>query len=283
MALFQQPTRPAGLVHVEFKAGRMDWDGKIVKADKRKGRVILVTSEEDQLMHFQWCDREKNETVLDLIVINDAYFERIEKCKDGRVFLLRFTSSEKKLFFWMQEPKDEGDTEFIKKFNESVGAKVTDKKASGAGAGSAGAAHTNGANSAASANDPALNALMQQFIESQSQMGGMRAQPIPLTAALTPEVMQGLMSNEAAVTEMMGLLPEGHKNAEGLRQALGSPQLQQSLRALTQAVHSDQLPVLFASLGLDPTAIASAAPGSDAFEVLCRAMEKKYGPGSGSS
>ena len=40
---------------------------------------------------------------------------------------------------------------------------------------------------------------------------------------------------------------------EGLSEVLASPQLQQSLSALTQAVHSDQLPVLLASLGLDPS------------------------------
>ena len=28
--MFQVPTRPAGHVHVEFKAGRMDWDGRMV-------------------------------------------------------------------------------------------------------------------------------------------------------------------------------------------------------------------------------------------------------------
>mmetsp|Transcript_82778 Transcript_82778/g.208399 ORF Transcript_82778/g.208399 Transcript_82778/m.208399 type:complete len:133 (+) Transcript_82778:57-455(+) len=129
MAMFQQPSRPAGQVHVEFKAGRMDWDGKKVTADKRKGKVVLFTSEEEQLTHFQWHDREKNEIALDLIVINDAYFEKIEKVKDGRVYLLRFTSSDKKLFFWMQETKTEGDEDFIKKFNETIDAKIPEKKA----------------------------------------------------------------------------------------------------------------------------------------------------------
>merc|ERR1719247_4085894 len=65
-------------------------------------------------MHFQWMEREKNETAIDLIVINDAYLEKIEKCKTGRVYLLRFTSSEKKLFFWMQEPKSDKDDEKCK-------------------------------------------------------------------------------------------------------------------------------------------------------------------------
>jgi len=51
----------------------------MVTADKRKGKVVLFTSEDDSLTHFQWHDREKNEVVIDLIVINDAYLERNRK------------------------------------------------------------------------------------------------------------------------------------------------------------------------------------------------------------
>lgn len=281
MALFQQPQRPAGQVHVEFRAGRMDWDGKVVTADKRKGKVILFTSEEEQLTHFQWHDRDKNEVVHDLIVINDAYFEKISKCKDGRVYLLRFTSSDKKLFFWMQEPKEEGDAELIKTFNETVGATIPEKKAGGKTTAATTGVPAAGLG-AGGAQDPQLSAILQQFIESQQgQQGAQRTPPLPLTAVLTPEVLQSLMSDEVAVAEMSALLPESHKNTEGVREALASPQLQQSLRSLTQAVHSDQLPVLFTSLGLDPSALTSASPGSDAAEVLCRAMQRKFG-GSGS-
>ena len=125
--MFQVPTRPAGHVHVEFKAGRMDWDGRMVTADKRKGKILLYTSEDDQLTHFQWMDRDKNEVVTDLIVINDAYMERIQKCTTGRVYILRFTSSDKKMFFWMQEPSEEKDEDNIKKFNEAIGATIPDK------------------------------------------------------------------------------------------------------------------------------------------------------------
>merc|ERR1719409_1164029 len=80
-------------------------------------------------MHFQWMDREKNEVAMDLIVINDAYLEKIEQCKTGRVYLLRFTSSEKKLFFWMQEPKTDKDEEFMKTFNQTIGATIPEKGA----------------------------------------------------------------------------------------------------------------------------------------------------------
>merc|ERR1719226_396104 len=102
----------------------------MVTPDKRKGKVVLVSVEEEQgLIHFQWHDREKNEVSIDRIVINDAYFEKIEKCTTGRVYLLRFTSSDEKLFFWMQEPKEDGDAELIKKFNEAVGATIPEKSA----------------------------------------------------------------------------------------------------------------------------------------------------------
>jgi len=265
--MFQQPQRPNGTVHCEFRAGRMDWDGKMVTADKRKGKIILMTSEEEQLMHFQWQDREKNETAVDLIVINDAYLEKIEKCKTGRVYLLRFTSSNKKLFFWMQEPKTDKDEELMKKFNEAIGATIPEKGAPKPAA--VPPTPAAGLPGAGAQMDPQIRAIVEQFIAAQ----GPRQPPVPLSAVLTTEVLQSLMTDEAAMAEMGPLLPPGQQGQEDLREALGSPQLQQSLTALSQAVHSDQLPVLFASLGLDPSAIAGAAPGTDALELLIHAMQ----------
>lgn len=274
--MFQPPLRVPGNVHVEFRAGRMDWDGRMVTPDKRKGKIVLFTSEDEQLMHFQWHDREKNEVGIDLIVINDAYFERVEQCTTGRVYILRFTSSDKKLFFWMQEPKTEGDAELISRFNDAIGAKAADKTADAPPAPAAAPA-TVPTGQGGQPMDPQLRAILQQFMSQEPQ--GPRTPPVPLGAVLTTEVLLSLLSDEAAAAEMRPLLPVGQQSEDDLRMALGSPQLQQSLQSLSQAVHSDQLPVLFASLGLDPGVIASAAPGSDALEVLCRAMESQYGSG----
>merc|ERR1719316_1337169 len=180
-------------------------------------------------MHFQWMEREKNETAIDLIVINDAYLEKIEKCTTGRVYLLRFTSSEKKLFFWMQEPKDDKDAEYIKTFNETIGAKIPEKGAPKPAA----AAATPAPSAGLAANqpiDPAIRNIVAQFIASQ----GPRTPPVPLNAVLTTEVLQGLMTDEAAVAEATTLLPPGQQSPEDLRDALSSPQLQQSLTALSQ-------------------------------------------------
>jgi len=280
--MFQQPAaRPTGHVHADFRAGRMDWDGRMVTPDKRKGKIVLYTSEEDQLTHFQWWDRDKNEAATDLIVINDAYLEKIEKVTSGRCYILRFTSSDKKMFFWMQEPKDDKDAENVKKFNEAIGATVPEKKAASTTPAAPAAA---GSTPAASPQiDPALRDMLTQFLAQQGGQATERTPPVPLTAVLTTDVLQTLNSDEAAVAEMKDLLPDSHKSPEGVREVLASPQLQQSMTALTQAIHSDQLPVLLASLGLSPSVITSAAPGSDALEVLCKAMEEKFKEGSSGS
>merc|ERR1712232_944143 len=104
-----------------------------------------------------------------------------------------------------------------------------------------------------------------------------------LGAVLTTDVLTPLLEDEAAVAEMMTLLPETHRTPAGVREAVTSAQLQQSMSSLSQAIHSDQLPVLMSSLGLGQSAVTSAAPGTDALEVLCRAMEQQSGAGSGAS
>lgn len=252
-------------VHVEFKAGRMTLEGKMVKPELQKGKLTLFFCEEEQLMRVQWQDRESGKVELDLIVINDVYLQRVEQCKTGRVYILRSTSSDQKHFFWMQEPKEDEDIEKITRFNEVVGAKIPEK-----GAAKQVAAPTDSQPSAPAV-DPQLRQILTQIL--QAQAGQVRAPLVPLNAVLTTEVLQTLLSDETAVAEMITLLPEGQQTPEDLHETLGSAQLQQSLGALTQAIHSDQLAVLFASLGLDTGSLETAAVGTDALELLCRAME----------
>lgn len=105
---------------VEFRAGRMNLVGKMVHPDTRKGLVYVYQSD-DQLIHFCWKDRNTGNVEDDLIVFaDDCEFKRVEQCKTGRVFLLRFKSSDRKLFFWMQEPKTDKDEEWCRRINELI-------------------------------------------------------------------------------------------------------------------------------------------------------------------
>ena len=44
-----------------------------------------------------------------LLFPDEAEFLPVPQCKDGRVFVLKFKGSEKRLFFWMQEPEKNKD------------------------------------------------------------------------------------------------------------------------------------------------------------------------------
>lgn len=131
MSIFSQQTNTYGSTSgnrhvIEFKAGRMnlvdsEQDGvkkKMVHPDNRKG-LIYIYSADDGLTHFCWKDRTSGTVEDDLIIFpDDCEFKKVEQCKDGRVFLLKFKSSNRKLFFWLQEPSADKDDEHCRKVNE---------------------------------------------------------------------------------------------------------------------------------------------------------------------
>lgn len=106
---------------VEFKAGKMEMREKMVHPIKRKGLVYLRQSPDDNLMHFCWKDRQTGIVEDDLILFpDDCEFKRVKECTTGRVYVLKMKSSDKKMFFWMQEAKIDRDDEFCKKINEML-------------------------------------------------------------------------------------------------------------------------------------------------------------------
>jgi len=107
---------------VEFRAGKMNLNAttKMVHPDKRKGLVSVYQSD-DQLMHFTWKDRGTGNLEDDLIIFpDDVEFKAVPACTTGRAFVLKFKSSNKRMFFWMQEPKTEKDEELCKKVNDNL-------------------------------------------------------------------------------------------------------------------------------------------------------------------
>lgn len=103
---------------VEFRAGKMTRKGNMVHPDKRKGTVYVHQSE-DSLMHFCWKDRTTGAVEDDLIIFpDDAEFKKVTQCTTGRVYVLKFKSSSRRCFYWMQEPKEEKDDELVRKVNE---------------------------------------------------------------------------------------------------------------------------------------------------------------------
>jgi len=106
---------------VEFKAGKMEMRDKMVHPLRKQGLVYLRQSQDDNLMHFCWKDRQTGVVEDDLILFpDDCEFKRVKECTTGRVYVLKMKSSNRKMFFWMQESRTDRDDEFCKKINEML-------------------------------------------------------------------------------------------------------------------------------------------------------------------
>ncbi|CAF0800801.1 unnamed protein product [Didymodactylos carnosus] len=105
---------------VEFKAGKMHLRGSMVHPDKRKGLVYLHQGN-DTLMHLCWKDRGSSNSAPedDLVIFPDEIeFKKVTQNTTGRVYILKWKNAARKLFFWMQEPKEDKDEELCKKIND---------------------------------------------------------------------------------------------------------------------------------------------------------------------
>eukprot|EP00252_Welwitschia_mirabilis_P023793 TRINITY_DN6834_c0_g1_i4.p1 TRINITY_DN6834_c0_g1~~TRINITY_DN6834_c0_g1_i4.p1 ORF type:complete len:332 (-),score=82.46 TRINITY_DN6834_c0_g1_i4:228-1223(-) len=111
----QTPSPMQGIM-LEFRAGLMRLQDKRVVPDVRKGLVRVVRGDEG-LVHFQWLDRTNNNIEIDQIIFPDeAIFEKVQQ-SSGRVYLLKFKEDDRKFFFWMQEPKADGDSQICGSVN----------------------------------------------------------------------------------------------------------------------------------------------------------------------
>lgn len=156
---------------VEFRAGRMNMVGKMVHPDTRKGLVYIYQAE-DGLIHFCWKDRTTGNVEDDLIIFpDDCEFKKVEACKTGRVYLLKFKSSSRKLFFWMQEAKIDKDDEWTRRVNEVMN-NPPSMNSSGSGRGGGSGSTSDNGDLQYMLNNMSQQQLMQLF-GGVGQMGGL--------------------------------------------------------------------------------------------------------------
>uniref|UniRef100_M4BQP5 Pru domain-containing protein n=1 Tax=Hyaloperonospora arabidopsidis (strain Emoy2) TaxID=559515 RepID=M4BQP5_HYAAE len=75
----------------------------LVTPQLEKGKVCLSRGD-DQLLHFQWVDRQTGASPEDFIIFpDDAHFDKVDTGRpDDRVYILQYKNSSRRFFFWMQ-------------------------------------------------------------------------------------------------------------------------------------------------------------------------------------
>lgn len=136
---------------------------------KTKQTVFPTLGFHFSLTHFCWKDRTTGTVEDDLIIFpDDCEFKKVEQCKDGRVFLLRFKSSNRKLFFWLQEPNSDKDDDHCRRVNELL----NNPPSGGGSSGGNGGTRGEGSDLQYMLNNMSQQQLMQLF-GGVGQMGGL--------------------------------------------------------------------------------------------------------------
>ncbi|EGN98003.1 hypothetical protein SERLA73DRAFT_182828 [Serpula lacrymans var. lacrymans S7.3] len=244
-----------------FKAGRaFRRDGtNFVDPSPTKGAIVLHV--EDSLLRFQWKNRATNEIEEDLILIpSDATFEKVSQSAWGRTYVLKFSSSNQRHFFWMQDASSQRDNEFVNNLNHllenpeyipiwdasqpqastSTSQPSTSQAAGGPSAGIA---------------TPEQLAQIQSLVASMGGgSGGAPSSDLSLSDILTPGNINPLfVSHPELIPALFPHLPPDMPtppSPEVLQRVINTPQFRAAVRNLDQALRTGLLGGMVRSLGL---------------------------------
>ncbi|EDV91856.1 GH24600 [Drosophila grimshawi] len=94
----------------------------MIEPDARRG-VIYLQYDQRRELHFCWKDRDAGSVEVDIVTVpGNLEFRRVEPCKTGRVYVLKFRGSTNRMFFWMQDPRHNLDDVFCARVNELLNA-----------------------------------------------------------------------------------------------------------------------------------------------------------------
>lgn len=117
--MFKQPTQLGGRKPlVQFRAGWMEFKDNLVTPDPRKGLLTLV-SDPTGAVEILWTSETNNDSKSFVVFKGQSTVSKITKCTTGRVFLVDI-SSQRQLFFWLQDKSSDRDEEHLKKMKQAL-------------------------------------------------------------------------------------------------------------------------------------------------------------------
>ncbi|KAH9179302.1 adhesion regulating molecule [Lactarius sanguifluus] len=261
-----------------FKAGRaFRREGtNIVEPSADKGAIVIERGE-DELLHFKWKNRVTEETEEDLILFpTDASFVTVPQAT-GRVFVLKFSSSDQRHFFWMQDASGERDEEFAFHVNRIlqipgyipvwiIPEDTSDETPD---------APTSDPSSQATASQPTPEQLSQVRSLVAQMSGGATEELEPFLAdVLTADNLDPLFTSHPELIQSIfpHLPPElsANPSPEVLSRIVSSPQFRSAVASFDRALRTGLLGGLVRQLGLPEEAGLSV-------EAFLRAVREQAG------
>ncbi|CAH9101816.1 unnamed protein product [Cuscuta europaea] len=251
---------------LEFRAGKMLMEGKRVVPDSRKGLVRIGRGVEG-LVHFQWLDRSSLIVEDDQIVVpEEAVFEKVNQ-SSARVYILKFHTDDRKFFYWMQEPKDDNDSQLCSSVNfylnqplEFPGEEepentydVVEEDISSRAGNLVGPSMGTEATSEVTSSGPVKLADLQRILSNIGSSDGVVDPDAGLGLAdiLRPEFVLPLIEDIPLQQQLATYLPEGQWNREDFLELLQSPPFRQQVDSFTYVLRSGQVDL--AQFGIDPS------------------------------
>ncbi|KAI0712137.1 proteasome complex subunit Rpn13 ubiquitin receptor-domain-containing protein [Earliella scabrosa] len=283
-----------------FKAGRAFRRGStnFVDPDPTKGAILLQNGE-DGLLHFIWKNRSNNEVEEDLILFpGDATFVKVEQSAWGRTYVLKFSSSNQRHFFWMQDADGSRDEEFVGNVNRllvdpsivpiwySEGYNPNSQAAGpSTSTAPAPAASSSRAQPGGYQATPEELARIRSLVSSLgARTGAPQQQPEPeisLTDVLTPANLRPLFTTRPELAQSLfpHLPPDlpSPPSIEVLEQIVISPQFRAAVRNLDMALRTGLLGDLVRTLGLPAEAGTGVEPFLRALQDQARREEGEGG------
>lgn len=289
---------------IAFKAGRAfrrentSW----VDPDPTKGAVILQNGE-DGLLHFIWKNRTTNESEEDLILFpSDATFAPVTQAASGRVYVLKFSSSNQRHFFWMQDADSTRDKDFVQNVNrlllnpeelpvwftgfpDALGTAAFEEPGTAQASSSSSSAQPAQPSQPAQPGQPGFQFTQEQLNQFQSMIessgAGATVPPVvelSLTDVLTPANLTPLFSSHPELIQTLfpHLPPDlpSPPTPQTIQQIISSPQFRAAVRNFDQALRTGLLGGLVRGLGLPE----EAGTGVEAF---LRAIQDQAREGGG--
>ncbi|KAI9190910.1 hypothetical protein LWI28_000639 [Acer negundo] len=267
------PTNAMQETMLEFRAGKMRFEGKRVVPDTRKGLVRIARGEEG-LVHFQWLDRTQNVVEDDQIIFPDeAVFEKVNQAS-GRVYILKFNTDDRKFFIWMQEPQAEGDSQLCSSVNfyinrpleflieeepdASVPLQVSediveDDVSSRAGNLVLPNIGAEVISDVTSSSGPVRLEDLQRILSNiePADIAGDPDGGLGLGDILKPELILPLIETLPLEQRLAPYLPEGHRSLEDILELLQCPPLRQQVDSFTYVLRTGQIDL--SQFGVDPS------------------------------